>query len=78
RETGPLAVTSANLSGREPPADSGDLDPLLVERVDLVLDQGRAGTGRPSTVVRVVEDGVEILRPGSLTREELEEALRRR
>lgn len=76
RKAGPLAVTSANLSGREPPADSGELDPLLVEKVDLVLDQGRAGSGRPSTVARLVGEGVEIIRPGGLSREELEKALR--
>lgn len=76
QETGPLAVTSANLSGKEPPADSRDLDPLLVERVDLLLDQGRAGTGNPSTVAELVGDGLEIIRPGALSREELERALR--
>jgi len=76
--TGPLAVTSANLSGRRPAADFAGLDPLLLERVDLVLDQGRAGTGSPSTVARLTAEGVEILRAGVLTREELEEALRRR
>ncbi|WP_287154863.1 L-threonylcarbamoyladenylate synthase [Candidatus Solincola tengchongensis] len=76
RETGPLAVTSANLAGKEPPADSRDLDPLLVERVDLVLDQGRSGTGRPSTVAELTEGGLEIIRSGALSREELERALR--
>lgn len=75
RSSGPLAVTSANLSGREPAAGFEDLDPLLLERVDLALDAGRSGSGRPSTVARLVGEGVEILRPGSLGKEELERVL---
>lgn len=74
--TGPLAVTSANLSGREPVSDFKDLDPSLVRKVDLVLDGGRSGTGNPSTVARLTRGGVEILRPGMVGKEELEEALR--
>ncbi len=78
RKTGPLAVTSANISGEAPPADPQDLDSRVVERVDLVLVQGGSGTGRPSTVARLSEEGVEILRPGDISREELEKALRPR
>lgn len=71
--TGPLAVTSANPSG-EPPATTAPEARAYFEDV-LIVDDGETD-GMPSTVVRVRE-GIEVLREGSLAREELEQGGRR-
>jgi L-threonylcarbamoyladenylate synthase len=84
---GPLAgaacavfQTSANRSGEPPPARFADVDPAILDRVDLAIDGGEL-TGLPSTVVDItaIEEGGEpvILREGALSRAELERALRR-
>ncbi|MCR3883262.1 L-threonylcarbamoyladenylate synthase [Methanotrichaceae archaeon M04Ac] len=48
---GPITSTSANLSGRPPPASIEELDPNIAEAVDVVLDGGRSRFATPSTLV---------------------------
>jgi len=48
---GPITSTSANLSGRRPPASVEELDPEIAEKVDIVLDGGRSRFALPSTLV---------------------------
>ncbi len=62
----PIAAPSANRSGGAEPRTAADVLAQLDGAVDLVLDGGPARAGRPSTVVRVVGDGVEILRDGAI------------
>ncbi|RIK09373.1 MAG: threonylcarbamoyl-AMP synthase [Acidobacteria bacterium] len=65
RRCGPLAVTSANLSG-EPEADSDSVArQTLGDDVDIYLSGSSESAGRPSTVVDA-RNGLEILRTGSL------------
>ncbi len=68
----PVAMTSANLPGAPPALTAGEALENLGDRVDLVVDGGKAELGEPSTVVRAVPPRLEILREGTLTREELE------
>lgn len=70
---GPLVLSSANRAG-EPAAltAQGVVDALGAE-VPLVLDDGRSRFGQPSTVVRVRDRELELLRPGVVS----EQALRR-
>lgn len=63
RAGGPLAATSANLSGAADPLTADDVVAGLGDRVDLILDGGVAPGGRPSTVVDCTA------RPPSLVRE---------
>jgi L-threonylcarbamoyladenylate synthase len=71
----PLAAPSANRSGRVSPTTAehvrADLDGLIA----LVLDAGPCGWGVESTVVACLDDGPRLLRPGAVSREELEAAL---
>ena len=73
-ETGPLAVTSANLSGGDPASTTSEARAALGDSVAVYLDGG-ALDGAPSTVVRVI-DHLEILREGAVGRAELAAALR--
>lgn len=72
RAAGPMAVTSANLSGRESPRTVSEVAAQLGGRVPLVLDGGETRGGVPSTVVDV-SSGAEpvILREGPITLEQI-------
>ena len=59
---GPITSTSANLSGRPPPASLEELDPEIGRAVDVVLDGGRSRYAIPSTLIdlrtgRVIREG---------------------
>jgi L-threonylcarbamoyladenylate synthase len=77
RRTGPLAVTSANLSGGPNPHTAQDVADQLGGRIALILDGGRAPGGLPSTVVDCTRLQPVILRPGPLTEEDILAALDR-
>jgi L-threonylcarbamoyladenylate synthase len=71
----PLAAPSANRSGRPSPTQARHVMEDLRGRIDGVLDGGATGVGLESTVIRVLEDKVHILRPGGITLEQLQEAV---
>jgi L-threonylcarbamoyladenylate synthase len=68
---GPMAVTSANLSGRESPRDVSEVIRQLDGRIPLVLDGGETRGGVPSTVVDVSGAEPFILREGPITLEQI-------
>ncbi len=61
---GPLALTSANLSGKPDAVTAEEVLEAVGERIDLVLDDGACRFGQPSSVVRVDGDRFELLRQG--------------
>ena len=71
----PIAAPSANLSGRPSPTTAQHVLADLAGRVDIVIDGGRTDVGVESTVLDVTVDPPVLLRPGGITREELEEFL---
>jgi L-threonylcarbamoyladenylate synthase len=75
RMTGPLAVTSANLSGGENPSTAQEALAQLKGRVHLVIDGGRTPGGVPSTVVDCTDTTPVILRAGPITMEDLQTVL---
>ncbi len=71
RAAGPMAVTSANLSGRESPRRVSEVIAQLDGRIPLVLDGGETRGGVPSTVVDVTGAEPVILREGPVTLEQI-------
>lgn len=74
-DTGPLAVTSANLSGRPPAETCDELQALFGDRVEVFICQEVPLDGVASTVLDLAHGPANILRAGSLTREALSELL---
>ena len=72
RMTGPLAVTSANLSGKSSALTAEEVQDQLGERIDLILDGGKVPGGIASTVLDCSGDEFSILREGPISWEELE------
>ena len=71
RAAGPMAVSSANLSGRESPRTVSEVIRQLNGRIPLVLDGGETRGGVPSTVVDVTGAQPVILRAGPVTLEQI-------
>ena len=71
--TGPMAVSSANVSGRPPATTCDEAVEQLGEAVAVYLDGGPAGEPVPSTIVDVTGDAPRVLRLGAVTAEALRE-----
>ncbi len=67
----PLVGPSANLSGRPSPTTAQHTYNDLKGRIDAVLDGGASGMGVESTVLDITSEIPIILRPGSITPENL-------
>lgn len=66
RQTGPLLTTSANQPD-EPVADTiAQAQNYFGEHVDFYADDGDLSARQPSTIIRMVDDAIEILREGSV------------
>ncbi|MCR6031662.1 threonylcarbamoyl-AMP synthase [Nocardioides sp. zg-579] len=73
--TGPLAVSSANLSGMPAATDAEQAEEMLGEEVAVVVDAGESPGGEASTIVDCTGDQGRILRRGALSLEALNEVL---
>ena len=74
-QSGPLATTSANLSGGLNPLSAQEVQAQLEGRIDLILDGGICPGGTPSTVVDCTSDALLIIRQGPLTLDDLKVVL---
>ena len=73
--TGPLAVSSANLTGRPPAADADAAEEMLGDEVSVIVDCGPALRDEPSTIVDVTGQQGRVLRLGALSLDELNAVL---
>lgn len=71
----PLAAPSANLSGKPSPTTAAHVADDLTGRIAGIVDGGATGVGLESTVVDCTVDIPVILRPGGVTKEQLEEVV---
>ena len=63
---GPLLTTSANRPGEQPAGTLKDAKKYFGETVDFYAKGGDLSGRQPSTVIRVVDDAIEVLRPGAV------------
>ena len=68
----PLVAPSANISGRPSGTNVQDICEELEDKVDIIVDGGATDVGIESTVVKIVDDTVVILRPGKITSADIE------
>jgi L-threonylcarbamoyladenylate synthase len=65
--TGPLITSSANQPG-EPPANTiEEAKAYFGDQVDFYEDGGHLSNRQPSTIIRIIDDAVEVLREGAVT-----------
>lgn len=75
RETGPMAVSSANLTGNQPPVTASGARQQFGNNVPVYLNGGRAKVGEPSTIIDISGPHPVILREGAVTAERIGEVL---
>ncbi|NLS17882.1 threonylcarbamoyl-AMP synthase [Rhizobium sp. P40RR-XXII] len=68
----PLAAPSANTSGKISATSADHVDDDLGERITLILDAGASIVGVESTIVKVEDGELRLLRPGGLAASEIE------
>jgi L-threonylcarbamoyladenylate synthase len=75
RAAGPMAVTSANISGAQSPVSAEEVYEQLGGRIPLIIDGGRTPGGIPSTLVDCTTPELKTLREGPISLEDLLSAL---
>jgi tRNA threonylcarbamoyl adenosine modification protein (Sua5/YciO/YrdC/YwlC family) len=73
KETGPLAVSSANRSGAAPARTAEDAETQLGESVEVYLDDGTSGEADPSSIVDLTGAVPRLLRAGAISEERIRE-----
>lgn len=71
----PVATSSANISGEISGIDIKNIKKTFVNKVDCYLKGKHDKTSVPSTVMKVKNGKIEILRKGTITKEQIEEVL---
>lgn len=71
RAGGAIAATSANLSGQSAAHAASEIRDAMGSTIDVILDGGFAPQENASTVVRVVDGEIVVLREGVISTEEL-------
>ena len=66
RVVGPIAASSANLSGEEAPRTAAEIDPALRNLVAVVVEDDLQASGMASTVVDCSQGGVATIRQGEV------------
>ncbi len=75
RAAGPMAVTSANISGQPSPSTAEEVLAQLNGRIPLIIDGGKTPGGVPSTVVDCTTNEMKMLREGPISLEEIKTKL---
>jgi tRNA threonylcarbamoyl adenosine modification protein (Sua5/YciO/YrdC/YwlC family) len=73
KETGPMAVSSANRSGLPPATTCANAQSQLGDAVSIYLDAGPSGDPVPSSIVDLSGDVPVLLRAGAISAERLRE-----
>ncbi|MFI0404734.1 L-threonylcarbamoyladenylate synthase [Actinomadura sp. 3N508] len=71
KETGPMAVSSANLSGRPAARDVEEAEKMLGDAVSVYLDGGVSGHADPSTIVDLTGSVPRLLRAGAIPEDKI-------
>lgn len=75
RAAGPMAVTSANISGQPSPSTAEEVFAQLGGRIDLIIDGGSTPGGVPSTVIDCTGSDLQLLREGPISLEAIKSKL---
>jgi L-threonylcarbamoyladenylate synthase len=73
--TGPMAVSSANLSGHPAATTAAEAEAMLGDQVGVILDGGPTQGAVPSTIVDCTGEQGRVLRPGAISLARLNEVV---
>ena len=67
QQTGPLLTSSANPPDQPTAVTVQQARVYFTKKVDFYVDGGDLSQQQPSTIIRVVDDAIEVLRPGAVS-----------
>lgn len=70
RIVGPVLTSSANQPGENPATTITEAQQYFGDSIDFYADGGNLSGKKPSTLIRIVDDAVEVLRPGAVNIDE--------
>jgi L-threonylcarbamoyladenylate synthase len=65
-KTGALLTSSANMPGQEPAKNVQEAEVYFGANVDFYVDGGQLKDKKPSTLIRMVDDAIEVIREGAV------------
>jgi L-threonylcarbamoyladenylate synthase len=71
----PIAAPSANKFGHLSPTEAAHVSKYLGDKVDMILDGGKCSVGVESTIIEFYDNEFYLLRPGGLSKEEIEKEI---
>jgi len=71
----PITTTSVNKSGMQPAMSASEVNDYFTDKIDLIMDGGELPKSEGSTVIRINNENIEILRQGILTEKEIMELI---
>ena len=75
RDVGPMAVSSANVSGQPPASTAAEAQDQLGDSVSVYLDGGSSGAAVASSIVDLTGDKPVVLREGAVTKAAIAEVI---
>jgi L-threonylcarbamoyladenylate synthase len=66
QQTGPLLTSSANTPGEQPATTIAEAKAYFDDCVDFYVDGGKLSNDHASTIIRIVDDAVEVLSQGAV------------
>jgi L-threonylcarbamoyladenylate synthase len=66
QKTGPLISTSANLPDKTPARTAQEAYDIFGDKLDFYVDGGDLSDRPPSTIIRIIDDAIEVLREGAV------------
>lgn len=65
-KTGPLLTSSANPPGLTPANTMNEAKEYFGEKIDFYIDGGDLSDRKPSTIIRIIDDAIEVIRQGAV------------
>lgn len=65
-QTGPLLTSSANMPGKNPANNMAEAQKYFGDSVDFYVDGGDFSSRKPSTLIKIIDDSIEVLRVGAV------------
>ncbi len=65
-KTGSLITTSANLPNKKPAENLAEAKKYFGQKIDFYVDGGQVSSGPPSTIIRIIDDAIEVVREGAV------------
>jgi L-threonylcarbamoyladenylate synthase len=70
KDFGPITATSANIHGEETPSIISKINMQFKEKIAVYIDYGKLA-GKPSTIVDVTSDEIQIIREGEISKKDI-------